>query len=63
MSARTHRHALTEADLRDACLRVATRSGIDAIGIPQIAVEAGVTSAPVYRRFDSADDLIADLWA
>lgn len=58
-----HRHALTEADLRDACLRVASRSGIDAIGIPQIAVEAGVTSAPVYRRFDSADDLIADLWA
>lgn len=60
--ARPSRPPLSEVDLRDACLRLAARAGIDAIGIPQIAAEAGVTSAPVYRRFDSADDLIADLW-
>ncbi|MFM2184133.1 MAG: hypothetical protein RJB61_2427 [Actinomycetota bacterium] len=60
--ARPSRPPLSEVDLREACLRLTARAGIDAIGIPQIAAEASVTSAPVYRRFDSADDLIADLW-
>jgi AcrR family transcriptional regulator len=64
VSVRAHpaRPPLSEGDLREACLRLTARAGIDAIGIPQIAAEASVTSAPVYRRFDSADDLIADLW-
>lgn len=60
---RAPRRLLRDADILQAALAVITKHGIDQLGIPQIAHAAGVTSAPVYRRYDSADDIITELWS
>jgi AcrR family transcriptional regulator len=54
---------LIDSDIHTAALTVIAEHGIDEMGIPQVAAAAGVTSAPVYRRFDSADDIVSELWS
>lgn len=63
MVQRLPRKVLLDTDLHTAALTVIAEQGIDEMGIPQVAAAAGVTSAPVYRRFDSADDIVAELWS
>ncbi len=41
----------TEDALLNACLRVLERDGLEACTVPQVAAEAGLAPATIYRRF------------
>ena len=63
MSEVTSRKFVNDTDIHSAALTVIAEYGIDDLGMPQVAEVLGVTPAPLYRRFDSADDIVADLWS
>jgi AcrR family transcriptional regulator len=48
----------TEADLRDATLRLAVEHGFDQITIDDIAADAEVSKTTFYRYFDSKEDAL-----
>lgn len=58
----TSRQQIGDDDIRAAALRVIRQGGIDDLSVPRIAAEGAFTTAPVYRRFDSGDDVLFDLW-
>lgn len=56
------RPSISDEDIHTTALRVITERGVDQLSIPRIAAAGGFTTAPVYRRFDTADDVLFDLW-
>lgn len=46
----------------DAGIAVLAEQGVDACSLPRVAERAGLTTGPLYSRFDGHDDLLAALW-
>lgn len=50
-------HAIDEV-----ALAILAKSGPDGLSIPRLARQAKVTTGPLYRRFDTGEDITLDLW-
>ncbi len=60
-SARGVKTDLQRADWVRAGLRVLAQSGVDAVLIPRLATDLGVTKGSFYWHFESRDDLLAGI--
>ena len=61
--ARRRRHAASnDAAIHDISLRLLAANGVDGLSFSEMAEQAGLTRAPIYARYDSPEDVAADLW-
>lgn len=58
---RSHAAANDEV-LHDASLRLLAEHGVDGVSFSELAQAAGLTRAPIYARYDSPEDVAAELW-
>lgn len=58
----TGRSHVDQACLDAVALGILARSGPDGLSIPRLARLAKLTTGPLYRRFDTGEDVVFDLW-
>ena len=57
-----NQRAITDAKIEEAALRLLASVGTDGLTLPAIAKAAGLTTGPVYARYDGVDDVLVVLW-
>lgn len=57
-----NQRAETDARILDAALQLLARQGVDGVTLPAIAKASGLTTGPVYSRFDGTEDVLVVLW-
>ncbi len=54
--------AANDAVLHEVSFRLLAERGVDGLSFSEMAEAAGLTRAPIYARYDSPEDVAADLW-
>ena len=60
---RAERSQQLSEGIRSAALVLLADQGVDALSMQRVAAAAGLSTGPLYARYDAPEDLVVELWA